>query len=109
MVDPKLLCRKHLLGEHGELHKFLPSWKKKHRIDGRLSGNAMEPQSYNARHDALAQEMLARGYNHQSPLEQPDFSYLNSTQLEFRVDVSLAHQLLVRRCLDCAALMEAGT
>jgi hypothetical protein len=22
MIDPVLLCRKHLLGEHGEIHKF---------------------------------------------------------------------------------------
>lgn len=72
MVDPTLMCKKHLLGEHGELHKFMHNWEKRHRIDGRLAGNAMEPLSYKARHDVLADEMLARNYNHKSPLEQPD-------------------------------------
>ena len=37
MIDPKLLCRKHLLGEHGEIHKHLPSLRKGHRVDGRFS------------------------------------------------------------------------
>lgn len=28
MIDPKLLCRKHLLGEHNEIHKHLPSFRR---------------------------------------------------------------------------------
>ena len=32
MIDPTLLCRKHLLGEHGELHKFIPSFRKQYSV-----------------------------------------------------------------------------
>ncbi len=101
MVPPEELCNKHLLGEHGELHKFLHNWRKRHRVDGRLAGNAMEPGSYKTRHDELAAEMLTRGMNHQSPLEQPDFSYLPLEQQRFQVDVEANRQLLVSRCKEC--------
>lgn len=82
MINPKLLCNRHLLGEHGELHKFLPSFHKKHKVDGRIYPIVqIELSSYKARHDELATEMLARGFNHNSPINEadlPDFSYLPS-------------------------------
>lgn len=104
MVQPQHMCRKHLLGEHGELHKFLHNWVKKHSIGGRIAGNAIEPSSYKARHDRLAAEMKIRGFNHQSPLEQPDFSYLPQEQQAFRVDIDQSYSLLIERCPDCRRL-----
>lgn len=101
MVPPEVMCKKHLLGEHGELHKFLHNWRKQHRIDGRIAGNAMEPLSYQDRHDRLAEEMLRRGYNHASPLEQPDFSYLPEKQRGYRVNVEDSLDLLLGRCEEC--------
>lgn len=106
MVDPKVMCRQHLLGEHSELHKFLPSWRKQVRIDGRIAGNAMEPLSYEARHEALVAEMEARGYTHQSPLDTPDFSYLPVEQVTYRVDRDAALAALVGRCAGCRQRME---
>ena len=35
MIHPKFLCKKHLIGEHGEIHKFRPSFVKGHKIEGR--------------------------------------------------------------------------
>jgi hypothetical protein len=102
MVDPALMCSKHLLGEHGELHKFLHNWRKQHRVDGRIDGNAMEPMSYQARHDCLAAEMLARGMNHQSEIYQPDFSYLSDAQRLYQVDQQANLTLLQSRCNICA-------
>ena len=101
MVEPNIMCRKHLLGEHGELHKFLHNWQKKHKIDGRISGNAIEPLTYKLRHDKLAQEMSKRGFNHNSPLEQPDFSYLPEEQRNFKVDKEASLKLLLDRCCEC--------
>jgi hypothetical protein len=101
MLDPKILCRKHLLGEHSELHKFLPSWRKKHSIEGRVDGNAIEPGAYTDRHEVLAQEMINRGYKHQSPLEKPDFSYLPVEHRLAKVDQHKALQTLLDRCPEC--------
>lgn len=101
MVDPRGMCQKHLLGEHGELHKFMHNWIKQHSIAGRISGNAMEPLSYKTRHDALAAEMLRRGLKHASILEQPDFSYLPPYHRAYRVDVGANLALLHERCSQC--------
>ena len=99
MVNPRLMCNKHLLGEHGELHKFIPSWGKHHSISGRQG--AIEPQSYVRRHDELAHEMACRGMNHRSPISTPDFSYLPVDQQAWRVSLVDSHELLVSRCSDC--------
>jgi len=95
MVDPKLLCRKHLLGEHGEIHKFRHNFVKKHRMAGRMG--QIEPAKMEERHDLLAQEMLNRGYNHQSPYEQPDISHLPT----MIVDINKSLQDLCERCEEC--------
>ena len=104
MVDPKIMCRQHLLGEHNETHKFLHNWQKKHSIAGRIAVNSIEPETYKARHDALADEMLTRGYNHLSPMEQPDFSYLPHEQRTVKVDQAASLELLINRCPECALL-----
>jgi Pyrimidine dimer DNA glycosylase len=108
-ISSNELCRRHLLGLHGELHKFLPSWKKQVRITGRVADNQMECGSYRERHDAVAVEMIRRGFNHKSPLERPDFSYLPIEQQRFCVstDGITANRLkLEARCPDCAMMMQ---
>ena len=61
MIDPKLMCDQHLLGEHGELHKFIPSFHKKYKVTNRVSPVVqIELSSYQERHDELAEEMLSR-------------------------------------------------
>lgn len=53
-VDPKLLCRKHFVGEHGEIHKFRHNFVKKHKISGRLYPVVqIEPADMQLRHDEL--------------------------------------------------------
>jgi len=107
MVDPRFMCRQHLLGEHSELHKFLPGWKKRRSLTGYIKSNAVEPGSYIQRHEILVQEMISRGYNHASPLEQPDFSYLSSEEQNAKVDVLLNLYLLINRCPACKARIDS--
>ena len=101
MVGVEELCNRHLLGEHGELHKHLWCWVKKYKVDGRIGGNAMEPLAYKRRHDELEAEMRRRGMSPKSPMEQPDFSYLPEEQRSFRVDVEAARAMLLGRCEAC--------
>jgi hypothetical protein len=68
MVNPKRMCRKHLLGEHVELHMLLGSLRKNRSIQGFLDAGLLQPQAVNQRHEALVEEMEARGYKHSSPL-----------------------------------------
>ena len=74
-VHPKHLCRKHLLGEHRELHGL---WNilTVHKGKG---GYSRHPETLRwvgkqkalyERHEALVREMLRRGYSHHSPLDK---------------------------------------
>jgi len=101
MVDPKILCKKHLLGEHGEIHKHRHNFEKKHSMNKRIEFGQIEPSSMKIRHDVLAEEMLRRKYNHQSPYEQPDISYLPESQQTFKVDIDYSLKDLISRCPDC--------
>jgi hypothetical protein len=72
-VDPAVLCRSHLLGEHRELHGL---WNilvhnktgySKHPETKRWVGKL---RALFNRHEALVTEMSKRGYSHYSPLDQ---------------------------------------
>jgi len=72
-IPPNLLCNKHLLGEHTELHaiwNILTQNKKgysNHPETKRWKGKL---RSLFGVHEEIVQEMLARGYNHRSPLDK---------------------------------------
>lgn len=100
MVDPRIMCRKHLLGEHVEHHMFVGAINKGTSLDGFLLKNLLEPLSLLDRHAALADEMGRRGYNHNSPLPLPMFEK-GDQRLLFTIDKAEALTELVRRCPDC--------
>jgi hypothetical protein len=72
-VDPKILCRKHLLGEHRELHAI---WVV---ISQNKKGYSHHPETKRwvgklsalyERHELQVFEMKRRGYKHNSPLDK---------------------------------------
>ena len=103
MIDPSLLCKKHLIGEHGEMHKFIPSFRKGHRVDGRFDPIVqIQFQGYIERHDAIVSEMTVRGFNHKSPMvDMPDFKKIYSQHFNKLVDVNVSYKDLIDRCPDC--------
>lgn len=104
MVDPKLMCRKHLLGEHVELHMFIGTLVRGVSIRGYVEKNLFEPSSLDARHEELVQEMQARGYKHSSPLPPAP----GPVDLEARIDRKAAAADLFDRCPDCRALKQGS-
>lgn len=102
-IDPALLCRKHLLGEHGEIHKHRHNFVKKHKITKRIFPVVqIEPENMKVRHDELSQEMINRGYNHNSPYELPDLSHLKDEERFAKIDISKSVIDLIKRCPDCS-------
>ena len=97
MVDPKIMCRKHLLGEHVECHMFVGTIKKKVSLFGYLNNNLFEPKELFNRHNLLKEEMIRRGINHKSPLEVVDTSHLPS----IKVDSERSLEDLISRCPEC--------
>ncbi len=70
LLDPKTMCRKHLLGEHVELHMLAGCLNKGKNIKGFLEKGLVDPTLLLTRHDELAKEMKSRGYNHCSPISK---------------------------------------
>ena len=105
MIDPKLLCKKHLLGEHNEIHKHRHNFVKKHSVKGRIEKGQIEPISMFDRHEELVKEMKSRGYNHKSDYSQPDISHLTTYEQNFKVDKSNSIKDLTNRCEDCRKLI----
>jgi Pyrimidine dimer DNA glycosylase len=67
-ISPKLMCRKHLLGEHVEMHMFFGTLNLGKRLDGYICSGLVEVHNIKRRHDELVQEMLRMGYCHNSPI-----------------------------------------
>lgn len=103
MVDPRFMCRQHLLGEAVEMHMFYGSLLKGISMKGYLANNLFEPRSLKARHDLLAEEMAARGFNHKSPMPDIDLGHLP----DVFVDAEASLRELLRRCPECKARYEA--
>ena len=110
MIEPASLCRKHLLGEHNELHMLAGSLLKNKNLGGFLEKKLLEPASLRARHEALAEEMRARGYRHASPLPafEEALAARDETVRAARVDREAARRDLAARCPDCAARLACG-
>jgi len=68
-IDPTLLCDRHLLGEHVEMHMFIGTIKKGISISGYIKKGLVNPNQIKQRHDLLAKEMISRGMTHKSPLD----------------------------------------
>jgi hypothetical protein len=102
MIPPRMLCKKHLLGEHFEIHKHRHNFVKKHNIAGRISPVVqIEPMAMSKRHDQLAKEMLRRKMNHKSDYIMPDISYLKSELRNAKVNIEISKQDLLSRCKNC--------
>jgi hypothetical protein len=104
-VPPKTLCRKHLLGEHRELHGL---WNilTKHKGTG---GYSHHPETRRwvgklaalyLRHEALVKEMASRGYVHASPLDKR-LAKGKRTQDELIDSISRQRKLLKEKPCDC--------
>ncbi|MFC2163707.1 pyrimidine dimer DNA glycosylase/endonuclease V [Acidobacteriota bacterium] len=104
-IPPDKLCRNHLLGEHRELHAL---WS---IITKEKKGYSHHPETLRwkgklkalyQRHVLLVIEMVRRGYNHKSPLDQTLASGA-SRQTDY-VD-SYAKQIAILREKQCDCSM----
>lgn len=102
-IEPKELCRVHLLGEHRELHALwtIISQNKKGYINhpetkrwiGKLA-------ALYKRHEAEVDEMLARGYSHKSDLDAR-FATGDKEQTEFLATIEEQKELLRLKGCSC--------
>lgn len=102
-VEPELLCRAHLLGEHRELHGL---WN---ILTLGKTGYAGHPETKRwrgklaalyGRHDRLVREMERRGYDHRSPLDAA-LATGSRRQKEFVDNPESQRRMLIEKPCDC--------
>jgi hypothetical protein len=101
MVNPAVMCNRHLLGEHVECHMLVGHLQHKRRITNYIRLNLLQPKSLRERHDQLALEMGNRGMLHKSPLPKYDLSYLPEKHRINSVNAEQSFIELSRRCSAC--------
>ncbi len=106
MVNPKIMCNYHLLGEHRELHMLLGSLKKRRSITGYIKSNCIEPLSIKDRHDALVEEMKRRGWTgHKTFMDVIEAASavgnLTLKEMNVKIDKEKALEDLLSRCSRC--------
>ncbi len=100
-VPPELLCDRHLLGEHVEMHMFVGSLRKGISVAGYVRDGLVDLSRIRARHRELAREMRRRGMHHRSPL--PKHRRIRGGE----VNVAANLRELSRRCPRCRARIRA--
>lgn len=95
-IDPVLLCRQHLLGEHKEMHMLAGCLVRGKSIAGYIRDGFLQVHTFLARHDELVAEMIRRGYRHIKPMpENITIKHLGEIDLEFNL------RDLASRCEKC--------
>ena len=97
MVDPQIMCRQHLLGEHVEIHMFIGALSRGKTVKGYLEKGLLEVHSLYARHEELVEEMKQRGYNHSSDIDE---KWKSAEKLGV-VDRKKNLEELLKRCSRC--------
>ena len=101
MTPVKIMCDKHLLGEHVELHMIVGSINKNKKLDGYIKNNLISPTNIIKRHNDIACEMIERKFNHKSNL--PIFNldeYVDSVKYA-QINEESSLNELVTRCNRC--------
>ena len=105
-VNPSIMCRQHLLGEHLEMHMFAGAISKGKDISGYLRGGLVNPEEIKERHDALVMEMERRGMNHASPMRSNP--RLKQYMRVCTVDEQAVRRILLSRCDECRKRVHNG-
>jgi hypothetical protein len=97
MVDPIIMCREHLLGEHAEIHMFVGAIDRGYSVRGYLEKGLLEVHSLYDRHEEVVREMKRRNYRHSSELDE---KWRQAERLG-AIDRQKSFMQLIARCSRC--------
>ncbi len=112
-VNPAIMCNKHLLGEHVEMHMFIGCIKKNKSLRGYIENGLVELNNICYRHYRLVEEMRRRGMNHNTPMFKRDWNlvqaYISSCGFGIgEVNEKKNECDLMNRCSECRKLFDEG-
>ncbi len=97
MVNPRIMCRQHLLGEHAEIHMFVGAIDRGYSVKGYLEEGLLEVHNLYKRHEELVREMKRRKYRHCSKIDK---KWKQAEQLG-SIDKKNNLRRLLDRCSRC--------
>lgn len=97
MVDPEIMCRQHLLGEHAEIHMFVGTINRGRSVKGYLQKGLLEVHSLYNRHEELVGEMKRRNYKHNSEIDKK----WKQAEMSGSIDRKKNLKQLIDRCSRC--------
>ncbi|WP_287954764.1 pyrimidine dimer DNA glycosylase/endonuclease V [Acidiplasma sp.] len=104
MVNPKYMCSSHLLGEHNEIHMAVGYLREGNHLGRYASEKLIQVNTMLSRHNQLVEEMLSRGYKHNSPLifDPTEIAgHLFEWELSVVIDPKYSLNILMGRCSGC--------
>lgn len=102
MIDTRLMCKRHLLEEHANIHVLAGLLDNEKAIVRLAHSGAVELRSIVERHDVLAKEMLRRGLYHRSPLRDAPIDHLPPSVRASEADTNAGKLHLISTCPACA-------
>lgn len=102
-LEPSILCRQHLLGEHRELHALwtiISEGRGGYRNHPETKRWVGKLPALRKRHEKLVEEMKKRGYNHHSSIEQTPTEGLDK-QDEFVHTFEEQVEIIKNKKCDC--------
>lgn len=102
-VEPELLCRAHLLGEHRELHglwNILTLGKPGYAAHPETKRWRGKLAALHGRHERLVGEMRRRGYDHRSPLDAA-LATGSGIQDDYVDSPAMQRRILLAKPCDC--------
>lgn len=97
MIDPKTMCRQHLLGEHAEIHMFIGAVESGYSVKGYLEKGLLEFHNLYDRHEELIAEMKRRNYRHNSTINKK----WKRAEMQGYIDKNRNLAELLDRCSRC--------
>ena len=100
-VDPSLMCQRHILGEHREMHALVVMIRlgtKKSQLEAHCRLGQVAIHQIVDRHELLVEEMERRGWNHKTPMGESERALL---WVEGEIDSLRNLSLLSERCPLC--------
>ena len=108
MVNPKIMCKQHLIGEYRELFTFMGAVREKKSISGYIKNNLLEPLSVKNRYEVLKSEMINRNYKPKKEFIVQDMNYISKKELNNKVNVHKSLNDLLNRCPECKKRFVSG-
>jgi len=103
-VEPEEMCDQHLRGEHAECHQEVGTLLNHPHgqaiVEGHVKKGQVVLSQIAQRHDLLVEKMIARGMNHNSPLDCTDLQE-NELYGVDNNDKEYNREDLNERCEDC--------